>query len=59
MNNDLHIRSGVVGGTLLSTVFNISLHDIVFTSIMAVIGAVVSFAVSSFLKWLFTKKNKA
>lgn len=57
LQNDLQIRSGVVGGTLLSTVFNIELHDVVFTCVMAVIGAVVSFAVSSFLKWLFAAKK--
>ncbi len=57
MNNNLQIRSGVVGGTLLSTVINISLHDVVFTCVMAVIGAIVSFAVSSFLKWLFARKK--
>ncbi len=56
--NDIQIKSGVVGGTLLSTVFTISLDDILFTVVMAIIGAVVSFFVSSFLKWLFYKKQK-
>jgi len=55
--NDLQLRSGVVGGTFLSTIFNISYNDVIFTIIMAVIGAVVSFAVSTFLKWLFTSKR--
>ncbi|MBI9041835.1 hypothetical protein [Lutibacter sp.] len=55
-NNDLQLRSGVVGGTFLSTIFNISLHDIVFTVVMAVIGAVVSFFVSCLLRRLFSKK---
>ena len=52
-HNDFQIRSGVVGGTLLSTVFNISLHDVFFTIIMAIIGAVVSFFVSKILKRFF------
>ena len=56
--NNLEIRSGVIGGTLLSTVFNISLSDVVFTIVMAFIGAVVSFGISSLLKWLFTSKTK-
>ena len=55
-NNDLQLKSGVFGGTLLSTVFNISLHDVVFTVVMAVIGAVVSFFVSFILKKLFSEK---
>jgi len=55
--NDLQLRSEVVGGTFLSTIFNISYNDVIFTIIMAVIGAVVSFAVSTFLKWLFTSKR--
>ena len=58
LQNDIQIKSGVVGGTLLSTVFTISLDDILFTIIMAVIGAIVSFSVSTLLKWLFCRKQK-
>ena len=58
LQNDIQIKSGVVGGTLLSTVFTISLDDILFTIIMAVIGAIVSFSVSTLLKWLFFRKLK-
>jgi uncharacterized membrane protein YeaQ/YmgE (transglycosylase-associated protein family) len=54
--NDLQLRSGIVGGTFLSTIFNISLNDFVFTVVMAVIGAVVSFFVSCLLRRLFSKK---
>ena len=57
--NDLQLRSGVVGGTFLSTIFNISLHDVVFTVVMAVIGAVVSFFVSCLLRRLFSEPNKS
>ena len=56
--NDIQIKSGVVGGTLLSTIFTISLDDILFTVIMAVIGAIVSFSVSTLLRWLFFRKQK-
>ena len=55
--NNIEIRSGVIGGTLLSTVFNISLNDVIFTIVMAVIGAVVSFGVSALLRKLFTNRN--
>ncbi len=54
--NDIQIRHGVVGGTLLSTALNISIHDVFFTALMSVIGAVVSFFVSYVLKQLFGKR---
>jgi len=56
-SNDFQLKSGVVGGTLLSTVFNISLHDVVFTAVMAIIGAVVSFIVSYLLRKIFSDKK--
>jgi len=57
MANDIQIKSGVIGGTLLSTVFNISLNDVLFTIVMTISVAVVSFFVSYVLRWLF-KNNK-
>ena len=57
LQNDLQLKSGVVGGTLLSTALNISLDDVFFTVVMAVIGAVASFFVSLLLKWLFPSKK--
>jgi len=57
MFNDIQIRSGVVGGTLFSTALNISPHDLLFTAIMAVIGAVVSFFVSYILRKLFSDSD--
>ena len=57
MLNDIQIISGVVGGTLFSTALNISPHDLLFTSIMAVIGAVVSFFVSYILRKLFSDSD--
>lgn len=59
MLNDIQIRSGVVGGTLFSTALNISPHDLLFTAIMAMIGAVVSFFVSFILKKLFSDSDKS
>ena len=55
--NDIQIRSGVVGGTLFSTALNISPHDLLFTAIMAVVGAVVSFFVSYILRKLFSDSD--
>lgn len=34
--NNLQKRYGVLGGTLLSTIINISLHNVVFTAIITV-----------------------
>ena len=49
---DHNIKSGVFGGTLLSAFMNISWNDILFTIVMASIGAVVSFIVSLILRWV-------
>lgn len=43
-------KSGIVGGTLLASLLNITFDDVVFTIVMASIGAVVSYFVSMFLK---------
>lgn len=56
MGSEFQVRTGVVGGTLLSALFNIGLHDILFTAVLSVVGAVVSFFVSYFLKLIFQKK---
>jgi uncharacterized protein HemY len=55
--NDIQIRSGVIGGTLFSTALNIGMNDLLFTAIMSVIGAVVSFFVSYILRKLFSDKK--
>jgi uncharacterized protein HemY len=57
--NDIQIRSGVVGGTLFSTALNIGMNDLLFTAIMSVVGAVVSFFVSYILRKLFSDSNKS
>jgi hypothetical protein len=58
MQSNYQLKSGIFGGTVLSTIINISLHDILTTCIMAIIGATVSFFVSYLLKNIFFKKNK-
>jgi hypothetical protein len=57
MTGDPHIKAGILGGTLFSAFFNITLNDIVFTVVMAGIGAFVSFIVSYSLKRLFKKNH--
>ncbi len=57
--NDIQIRSGVIGGTLFSTALNIGMNDLLFTAIMSVIGAVVSFFVSYILRKLFSDSDKS
>jgi hypothetical protein len=44
-----------MGGTLFSALFNIHVHDIIFTAVLSVIGAVISFIVSFVLKRIFNK----
>ena len=49
---DHHTKAGILGGTLFSTFLNLSWNAIVYTIIMAAIGAVVSFIVSLLLRWI-------
>jgi hypothetical protein len=58
MQSDFQIKSGVVGGTVLSALINISFHDILTTGIMAFVGATVSFFVSLYLKRYFLRKKR-
>jgi H+/Cl- antiporter ClcA len=58
MNNDVSLKIGTASGTLLSLVPNILSEDIVRTVILAVLGAVVSFAVTVLLKWFTRSKKK-
>lgn len=46
---------GTVSGTALTVVVNIGSSDMIKTVILAALGAVVSFSVSLFLKWLVKK----
>jgi len=51
MKTNHQLGIGTTGGTLLSTVAQLGLHDIVKTVLLAAIGAVVSFAVTMLLQW--------
>ncbi|MFV8356834.1 hypothetical protein ACNQGB_11710 [Flavobacterium sp. XS1P32] len=57
METNISLRIGTASGTLLSVVPNILSEDILKTTILAVLGAIVSFAVSLLLKG-FTKSKK-
>ncbi|WP_185963431.1 hypothetical protein [Flavobacterium gawalongense] len=57
METNISLRIGTASGTLLSVVPNILSEDILKTTILAVVGATVSYMVSLFLKWL-TKIKK-
>ena len=50
-------RTGTLGGTVLVILSSIQFADIVKTSILAAIGAAVSFVVTVLLKRVFRKKK--
>ena len=55
-NNSLQV--GTAAGTFLCIVPNITSDDVIKTIILAIVGALVSFAVSLVLKRLAKSKNK-
>jgi len=61
MSTQHHIQSGTVFGTVtgtaLTVIVNIGSQDVIKTVVLAAIGAVVSFGVSVFLKWVFKRKG--
>ena len=57
MKTDISLKVGTTSGTLLSIIPNIFSEDILKTVILAAVGAIVSFSVSLFLKWLTTSKK--
>jgi len=56
MSNHNNIESGTILGTVcgtaLTVVMNIGSSDLIKTVVLAALGALVSFSVSLFLKWL-------
>ena len=55
---DSSTKAGTIGGTLLSFLANIDNEDLLKTGILAAIGAVVSFTVTIFLKFLIKRLKK-
>lgn len=47
--------AGTAGGTLLTIFANIQSTDVVKTAVLACIGAIVSFMISLFMKWMSKK----
>ncbi|WP_417200019.1 hypothetical protein [Bizionia sp.] len=52
--SDLNTKVGFLGGTLFSIALNISLDAILFTVVMASIGASVSYLVAKLLNYIFS-----
>jgi prepilin signal peptidase PulO-like enzyme (type II secretory pathway) len=53
MNNEWNglTPTCTISGTLLTLIFNMDIHDLEKTILLAAIGSVVSFGVSVLLKW--------
>ena len=56
--SDFSTRAGTTGGTLLVVLLQISTDELAKTSVLAAVGAVVSFSVSLLLKYLFRYVRK-
>jgi len=57
-NFDTGTKAGTIGGTLLCILCNLHVEDLVKTTILAAVGAVVSFIVSLAMKSLFNRMKK-
>ena len=55
---DQNTKAGTLGGTLLTIVANIQSSDLFKTAMLAMVGAVVSFSVTLFLKFLIKRFKK-
>lgn len=55
---DNNTKAGTAGGTLLVIFLNIRSEDVIKTSVLAAIGAVVSFAVTLLLKFMIKRLRK-
>ena len=55
---DSTTKTGTAGGTLLTIFANISSEDLVKTAILAGVGAIVSFSVTLFLKFIIKRFRK-
>ncbi|HLN96694.1 MAG TPA: hypothetical protein VK183_13755 [Flavobacterium sp.] len=52
------VRSGTIGGTLLSLSFGFDSSDLIRTAVLAAVGASVSFVVTWILKWVVERRKK-
>ena len=58
MTNNHSVLFGTAGGTFLSIVSNITTEDLARTAVLAAIGAIVSFTISTILKCILKKHEK-
>lgn len=58
MNSDNRTKSGTIGGTLLTVFYHISVDDFAKTIVLAAVGAIVSYTVSTVLKRVFERRKK-
>jgi hypothetical protein len=52
------MKAGTVGGTLLVIIIQIQQGELIKTAILASIGAVVSFGVTTLLRWILKKVKR-
>jgi hypothetical protein len=52
------MKAGTLGGTLLVIVIQIQQGELIKTAILASIGAVVSFGVTTLLRWVMKKVKR-
>jgi O-antigen/teichoic acid export membrane protein len=48
-------KAGIAGGTLTTFIASITTADLLRTIVLTIVGAVVSFVVSLFLKWIIKR----
>lgn len=53
------VRSGTIGGTLLSLSFGFDANDLIRTAVLAAVGASVSFIVTLLLKRLVQRRRRS
>jgi hypothetical protein len=58
MQTNSHTLMGTAGGTILSIIPNIESADVVKTTVLASVGAIVSFTISLILKSIIKKHKK-
>ena len=58
MRASLQLSIGTGGGTLLSLLSQLGMHDVVKTTILAALGAAVSFVVTLILQRIFRRKRR-
>ena len=51
-------KAGIAGGTLTTFIASITTADLLRTIVLTIVGAVVSYVVSLFLKWLFSRFHR-